>query len=311
MERDRRGHAGGAAGARGRRGAAGDGPVDGGRRGRGVRAAGQARPGPGRDAGMAPRPGRSPWAGGGCRCPGRGSGPPTGPVSCRCRRTSCSPAPSCSGGWRWSGCWPGCRPAATRSPWSRSAGKVEAGRRRRVKSAVSRKFVAMTETALADLLAADLSGLDLVAMMIDGVHFADHLCVVALGIDIDGIKHPLASGRGIDGEHHPGPGLLVGLRERGLDVTGRSWPSWTGPRPWRPAVREVFDHPVIGRCQLHKIRNVRDHLPEKLRGPVGQRMRAGLPRRLRAGGRSPAGGVGRGAGQDPPRRRRQPPRGYG
>jgi putative transposase len=46
--------------------------------------------------------------------------------------------------------------------------------------------VAMTETALTDLLAEDLSGLDLVVLMIDGVHFADHLCVVALGIDIDG-----------------------------------------------------------------------------------------------------------------------------
>ena len=41
------------------------------------------------------------------------------------------------------------------------------------------------------MLAADLSGLDLVALMIDGVHFADHLCVVAMGIDIDGTKHPL------------------------------------------------------------------------------------------------------------------------
>jgi len=51
------------------------------------------------------------------------------------------------------------------------------------KSAVSPRFVAMTEHALADLLAADLSWLDLVAIMIDGVHFADHLCVVgsALG----------------------------------------------------------------------------------------------------------------------------------
>jgi hypothetical protein len=58
------------------------------------------------------------------------------------------------------------------------------------KSAVSRKFVAMTETALGELLAADLSGLDLVALMVDGVHFAEHLCVVALGIGIDGVKHP-------------------------------------------------------------------------------------------------------------------------
>ena len=60
------------------------------------------------------------------------------------------------------------------------------------KSAVSRRFVAMTETALAELLAADLSGLDLVALMIDGVHFAESCCIVALGIDIDGTKHPLA-----------------------------------------------------------------------------------------------------------------------
>ena len=39
------------------------------------------------------------------------------------------------------------------------------------------------------------------------------------------------------------------------------------------AVKDVFDHPVIARCQLHKIRNVQDHLPEKLRGLVGKRMR--------------------------------------
>jgi putative transposase len=48
------------------------------------------------------------------------------------------------------------------------------------KSAVSRRFLASTETALAQLLAADLSGLDLVALMIDGVHFAETCCVVAL-----------------------------------------------------------------------------------------------------------------------------------
>jgi hypothetical protein len=58
------------------------------------------------------------------------------------------------------------------------------------RSAVSRRFVAATETALAQLLAADLSGLDLVAMMVDRVHFGEHTCVVALGIDIDGTKHP-------------------------------------------------------------------------------------------------------------------------
>ncbi len=87
------------------------------------------------------------------------------------------------------------------------------------KSAVSRRFVAMTEHALTDLLAGDLSSLDLVAVMIDGVHFADHLCVVALGIDIDGVKHPLALVEGSTENTTLVRGLLVGLRERGLDVT--------------------------------------------------------------------------------------------
>ncbi len=59
------------------------------------------------------------------------------------------------------------------------------------KSAVSRRFVTLTERALAEMMAADLSALDLVALMVDGVHFAEHCCVVALGIGIDGTKHPL------------------------------------------------------------------------------------------------------------------------
>ena len=87
------------------------------------------------------------------------------------------------------------------------------------KSAVSRRFVAMTETALAELLSADLSGLDLVALMIDGVHFAESCCVVALGIDIEGSKHPLALVEGSTENATLVSGLLVDLRERGLDVT--------------------------------------------------------------------------------------------
>ncbi len=38
-------------------------------------------------------------------------------------------------------------------------------------------------------------------------------------------------------------------------------------------MREVFDAPVIQRCQLHKIRNVRDRLPQRLRPSVERRMR--------------------------------------
>lgn len=142
------------------------------------------------------------------------------------------------------------------------------------KSAVSRKFVAMTETALAEMLAADLSTLDLVAFMVDGVHFAEHCCVVALGIGIDGTKHPLALVEGSTENATLVTELIVGLRERGLDVTKPILAVLDGSKALRRAVLDVFDHPVLARCQLHKIRNVKDKLPQRLRPTVETRMRA-------------------------------------
>jgi putative transposase len=126
------------------------------------------------------------------------------------------------------------------------------------KSAVSRRFVAQTETALAQLLVADLSSLDLVALMVDGVHFGDHTCVVALGIGIDGTKHPLSLVEGSTENATLVTDLIVGLRERGLDVTGPILVVIDGSKALRRAVLNVFDRPAIGRCQLHKIRNVQD-----------------------------------------------------
>jgi putative transposase len=140
------------------------------------------------------------------------------------------------------------------------------------KSAVSRRFVAMTETALAELLTADLSGLDLVALMIDGVHFAESCCIVALGIGIDGVKHPLALVEGSTENATLVTEVLVDLRERGLDVTRPMLVGLDGSKALRKAVLDVLDHPVIQRCQLHKIRNVKDHLPQRLRSTVGRRM---------------------------------------
>ncbi len=150
---------------------------------------------------------------------------------------------------------------------------VQQSSRATSRSAVSRRFVAMTEHALADLLAADLSGLDLVAVMVDGVYFAEHLCVVALGIDIDGVKHPLGLVEGSTENTTVVRALLAGLRDRGLDVTRPVLAVLDGATALSAAVKEVFDRPVIGRCQLHKLRNVRDHLPETMRGPVEKRIR--------------------------------------
>jgi transposase-like protein len=141
------------------------------------------------------------------------------------------------------------------------------------RSAVSRRFVAATETALAQLLAADLSTLDLVGLMIDGVHFGEHCCVVALGIGIDGTKHPLSLVEGSTENATLVTELIVGLRERGLDVTRPILVVLDGSKALRRAVLDVFDRPVLARCQLHKIRNVQDKLTQKMRQVVAARMR--------------------------------------
>jgi putative transposase len=152
--------------------------------------------------------------------------------------------------------------------------RMEKSARSTSKSAVSRRFVAATETALGELLAAPLHDLDLVALMIDGVHFGEQLCVVALGIGIDGVKHPLGLAEGSTENTSVVTDLLTGLRDRGLDTSRPIFVGIDGGKALRAAVVKVFDHPVIARCQLHKLRNVADKLPDHLASTVTKRMRA-------------------------------------
>ena len=142
------------------------------------------------------------------------------------------------------------------------------------RSSISRRFIAATETALQELLARPLDELELVALLLDGVHFAESLCVVALGIDITGIKHPLSLVQGSTENASLVRELLVDLRERGLDTTKPVLVVIDGAKALHRAVLEVFDHPVIQRCQQHKIKNVCDKLPDRLEGVVEHRMRA-------------------------------------
>ena len=136
--------------------------------------------------------------------------------------------------------------------------------------------------------------------MVDGVHFGEHTCVVALGIDIDGAKHPLSLVEGSTENATLVTELIVGLRERGLDVTRPILAVLDGSKALRRAVLDVFDRPVIGRCQLHKIRNVARSAPGEaaLRGRRPDA--AGLSRRLRAGRRGRAERAGRRAGPTHP-----------
>ena len=59
------------------------------------------------------------------------------------------------------------------------------------RSAVSRRFIAATRTALAELLHRDLTDLRIKVLMVDGEHLGDHLAVVALAITADGTKVPV------------------------------------------------------------------------------------------------------------------------
>ena len=141
------------------------------------------------------------------------------------------------------------------------------------KSAVSRRFVAATETALAGLMSRRLDDLDLVAFLVDGVHFGEHCCVVALGIGIDGTKHPLALAEGSTENKTLVTGLITDLRDRGLNTGRPVLAVIDGSKALAAAVKAVFDRPVVQRCQEHKIRNVIDKLPDRLRQVTQRRMR--------------------------------------
>ena len=140
------------------------------------------------------------------------------------------------------------------------------------KSAVSRKFVAMTETALAELLSrgSDRAG----SGRGDDRRGALRRVLLCGGA---GHRHrwgqaPAGAGGGLDRNATLVTELLVGLRERGLDVTRPMFVGIDGSKALRKAVVDVLDRPVIQRCQLHKIRNVKDHLPQRLRSGVGRKM---------------------------------------
>ena len=132
------------------------------------------------------------------------------------------------------------------------------------RSAISRRFVASTRTALAELLSRDLSTLDVKVLMVDGEHLADRCCVVALAITADGTKVPVGLWDGATENKTVVRALLADLVSRGLDATDGLLLVLDGAKALSAAVREVFGaHAVIQRCTLHKRRNVGEHLPEK------------------------------------------------
>jgi putative transposase len=138
---------------------------------------------------------------------------------------------------------------------------VEAEARATSKSAVSRRFVAQTTKALAELMARDLSDLRVAALLVDGICIAEHCCVVALAILADGTKLPVGLWLGDTENTTVVTHLLADLHDRGLDASGGLLVVIDGAKALHRAVRKVFgEAALIQRCTIHKRRNVTDHL---------------------------------------------------
>ncbi len=151
--------------------------------------------------------------------------------------------------------------------------EVEAQATSTSKSSVSRRFVAKTKKALEELMARDLSELEVVALMLDGVNFAEHCCVVALAICADGTKVPVGLWLGDTENKTVVTNLLADLVDRGLSAEGGLLVVIDGAKALAAAVGKVFgDTALVQRCTLHKRRNVGDHLPESERGWVDARL---------------------------------------
>ena len=91
-------------------------------------------------------------------------------------------------------------------------------------------------------------------MILDGVHFGDHLCVVALGIGIDGTKVPLALVEGSTENTTTVTDLPVGLRERGLDTRTPILVGIDGAKALAAAVKRCSTIRVNGHPQLATLR---------------------------------------------------------
>ena len=151
--------------------------------------------------------------------------------------------------------------------------EVEARQRSTSKSSASRTFIERTRASLGELMVRRLDDVRLAVMMVDGLELQGRCCVVALGITTEGVKIPLGLWEGSTENAAVATALLSDLVERGLDPEQGILFVIDGAKALRKAIRNVFGEAPVQRCLRHKERNVLDHLPERERPAVKQRLR--------------------------------------
>lgn len=142
------------------------------------------------------------------------------------------------------------------------------------RSSVSREFVQASAAQLKKLCERKLDGLDLVALLIDGIHLGKQVLVVALGIETTGKKHVLGLWQGATENTAVVKDLLEDLVARGLNTERRYLFVIDGAKALRAGIERVFGNRAeVQRCQLHKRRNVKEYLPKNAQGDYDRRMR--------------------------------------
>ena len=142
------------------------------------------------------------------------------------------------------------------------------------KSSVSREFVKASATQLQELSERKLDELELVALLIDGIEIGNQVLVVALGIEMSGKKHVLGLWQGATENTTVVKSLLEDLVARGLKQDRRYLFVIDGAKALRAAIEKVFgERAEVQRCQIHKRRNVKDHLSRNAQGDYDRRIR--------------------------------------
>jgi transposase-like protein len=132
------------------------------------------------------------------------------------------------------------------------------------RSSVSRGFVRASAGDVKALAERRFAGERFAVVMIDGVEYADETMVVALGITEDGTKRVLGLRQGATENAAVGTALLEDLRERGLEAGRPTLFVVDGAKALRAAMTRVWGKNAVNqRCQVHKRRNLKAHVPEK------------------------------------------------
>ena len=152
---------------------------------------------------------------------------------------------------------------------------IEAASSGTSRSSVSRRFVAATARALDELMSRDLSSLDVIVAMIDGVVLDGQCAVVALAITTDGRKVPVGLYLGDTENKTVVTALLADLVARGLSAQDGLLFVLDGGKALAAGVERVFGpKALIQRCTIHKRRNVADHLPREMAPRIDRRLGA-------------------------------------